>query len=241
MEKSTEVENVIQKFEFFHNGEKLLITDFVENYDEVLKLFSKTNKQNKYALSSSFVLANLINGKYDVFVHEKKYDKWGLRVKKITFFNSLYDFEYNDNIDENKWEILFNLSIDAGSCLFFSDTVLENCDKLNNFLEKWMSCNFKGNLLKIDVDNQLVGFGTSSGYGDGLYEFKVYKDSDNVIGLQVDFIDDNQQQEYYDDSVDNSDEDNEEESDEDESDEDESDEEQYNSEEYKKGNVEANL
>lgn len=197
MEKTTDIENLVYKFDFNHTGEKLLITDFIENYDEVLKLFSKQNKSNRYALQSSHVLNNLVNGKYDVFVHEKKYDKWGLRVKKITFFNSFYDYEYNENIDENKWEVLFNLTIDAGSCLFLSDSVLEDNNKLNNFLEKWMSFNFKGNILKLDNDNQLVGFGTSSGYGDGLYEFKVYVEDNSLIGLQVEFIDDNEQKEYY--------------------------------------------
>lgn len=196
MEKLSEVENLIYKFDFFHLGEKLLVTDFIENYDEVFKLFSKQNKTNKYAVQSSFVLNNLVNGKYDVFVYEQKYDKWGLRVKKITFFNSLYDYEYNKNIDENKWEILFNIGIDAGSCLFLSDCVLENCDKLNNFFEQWMGKNYKGNILKLD-NNQTSGFGTSSGYGDGLYEFKVYKDNDNIIGLEVEFINDDLQKEYY--------------------------------------------
>jgi len=197
MEKLSEVENLIYKFDFYHLGEKLLISDFIENYDEVLKLFSKQNKANKYAVQSSYVLNNLVTGKYDVFVYEQKYDKWGLRVKKITFFNSLYDFEYNENIDENKWEVLFNIGIDAGSCLFLSDSVLENGDKLNNFLERWMSNNYKGNILKLDLDDQVSGFGTSSGYGDGLYEFKVYNDNDNIIGLEVEFIDNDAQKEYY--------------------------------------------
>ncbi len=177
-------EEIIHKFKFIHNGTSILISDILSDYTEVLDTFMKNS--NGYFDTSKII--NLINGDYDLYISEKQYDKFGLRVKSVTMFNSFYDYDINNNFE---WNIIGDFGIDGGTCMIFTDSVLENKLDLDIFLEKYMSCEYDGNYLKYIINDKLIGIGMSSGYGDGFYNIYACFDNNNIIGIKINFINDN--------------------------------------------------
>ena len=171
-------------FKLSHSGSKVLLSDLLEDYDETKSFFEKHDKMNFFP---SNVKLDLQEGTYDIFITEKKYDKWGKRVKEVTIFNELYDYEVN-NLGLDNWFDIYTLGIDGGSFMFVSDDVLSNKVEFDVFLEKWMSGETKGNILKYNNNDKVIAFGTSSGFGDGTYDVSIYKDNDNIVGIYISFI-----------------------------------------------------
>ncbi len=178
---------LITKMHLENFGENLLISDFLENYDEVNNAFYSNNKINSKSLSNSIILP----GFYNSYIKQKKYEKSGLRVKEVLLCHS--DYEVLTHSDE--WELVFDLDINCGSCLFLTDTVLEHKLDLDIFLEKLMSCQYTGNMLPFIVNGKLLGFGVSSGFGDGRYDFFALYEEDRIIALKVEFISDEEDEE----------------------------------------------
>ncbi len=184
---------LITKFKIENMGETFLVSDFLEDYDEVNSHFFKHKSSSSKLISNNI----FVPGIYDVFIKQKKYDNSGVRIKEVLLFNSEYDYEYNLSFSHsNKWDQIFDLDINNGSCLFLSDRVLENKLELDIFLEKWMSYQYNGNILDLTIDNQILAFSISSGFGDGVYKFYGYYDHSKLIGLKVEFITDEEEAEF---------------------------------------------
>ena len=177
-------------FKMHHDGSQMLVSDVMEDYEEVRNYFEEESQK----LFSNHQSILIPSGTYDVFITEAKYNKWGNRVKEVTIFNEIYDYEVN-NLGFDNWVDKYTIGIDAGSCMFFSDDVLNNKLELDIFLEKWMSCQYDGNILKYEQDGKLNAFGVTSGFGDGIYNVNVYYDNDNIIGLYICFINDDEGEE----------------------------------------------
>jgi hypothetical protein len=179
-------EEEVTTFKVTHNGSKVLLTDMVEDYNEV-KTFFENKKEMSYWPSN--VHLDLSEGTYDIFITEKHYNKWGKRVKDITIFNELYDYEVND-LGLDNWFNVYTLGIDGGTFIFLSDDSLNYKLGLDIFLEKWMAGEFKGNILKYEENKEIIGFATPTGFGDGIYDISIYKDNDNIVGIYISFIND---------------------------------------------------
>lgn len=178
---------LITKMHLENFGEKLLIADFLENYDEVNNAFYSNNKTNSKSLSNSIILP----GFYNSYIKQKKYEKSGLRVKEVLLCHN--DYEVLTHSDD--WELVFDLYINCGSCLFLTDAALEYKLELDIFLEKLMSYQYTGNILPFIVNDKLLGFGVSSGFGDGRYDFFALYEEDRIIALKVEFISDEEDEE----------------------------------------------
>jgi hypothetical protein len=189
---------IIKKFQIENLGEAFLVSDLLEDYDDVHNNFFKGKSQGSQKISNNV----FVKGLYDVFIKQKKYGNSGVRAKEVIMFNSEYDYEYNLSFtNSNKWEQIFDLEINNSTCLFLSDRVLENKLELDIFLEKWMSYQYSGNISDLTIDGYLIGFGVSSGFGDGVYDFYGYYDDNKLIGLKVEFITDETEAEFEDDQI----------------------------------------
>ncbi len=182
MELENSYNSIYNKFKFEHHGGNLLISDTIVDYEEVLTKF--IYKQQK-DIASEHVIKNLPMGYYDVFINEGDYGQFGKRVKEIVFFNENYNYEYNNISD---WNYLFNLTVDTGSCLFISESILENKLDFDIFLEKWLIGQCDGNILPLTINNSIVSFAVNSGYGDGIYDFFAYYSGNQIVGIKVSFI-----------------------------------------------------
>lgn len=183
-----EDKNIIHKFGFYHPGGDILISDVVSEYEEVKEKF-KEKVKSKY-VTNHHILKDLDPGHYDTYLIETDMGKWGKRVTGLYFLNSNYDpkdimTENNDN-----WRELFDFGVDGGTCMFLSESVLNHRVELDVFLEKWMSCQYPGNYLKLELNHKTLGFGTQTGFGDGMYYFFGYYQMDKLIGVKVFFVDD---------------------------------------------------
>jgi len=177
----------IQQFHFNHDGGNILITDVLSNHQEVIEKFN-SHKISKFD-HSSFVLKNMEPGKYETYLIETDMGKWGNRLSGIYFINSNYDQNKIIQDGEN-WKDLYDFGVDGGTCMFLSESALKHTVDLDVYLEKWMSCEYKGNFLKFVLDHKTIGFGTSTGFGDGVYYFFGYYDKHKLIGIKVFFVDD---------------------------------------------------
>jgi hypothetical protein len=176
----------VTTFKFAHNGSKVLLTDIVEDYEEIKSAF-QSKKEISYWPSN--VQLDLSEGTYDIFVTEKYYNKWGKRVKDVTIFNEIYDYEIN-NLGLDNWFNVYTLGIDGGTFMLLSDDVLNHKLNLDIFLEKWMAGQYDDNILKYVQDKKTIGFATPTGFGDGTYDVSIYKDNDNIVGIYISFIND---------------------------------------------------
>jgi len=183
---NTNNQEEITSFKLNHNGSKVLLTDIMDNYDDILNSF-ESNRVISYWPSN--LQLNLSEGIYDIFVTEKYYGKWGKRVKDITIFNEIYDYEVN-NLGLDNWFNIYTLGIDGGTFMLLSDDVLNYKLNLDIFLEKWMAGQYKDNIFKYEENNKTIGFATPTGFGDGTYDISIYKDNDNIVGIYISFIND---------------------------------------------------
>ena len=178
---------LIHKFDFYHNGEDILITDVLSDHHEVEEKFKEKSK-SKY-ITDYFLLKNLEAGNYHVYIIETNMGKWGKRVSGLYFLNSKYN--PNEIINENtdNWKELFDFGVDGGTCMFMSKSVLNHKIELDVFLEKWMSGQYSGNYLKMDINNKTIAFGTNTGFGDGMYYFYGNYLNNMLIGIKIFFTD----------------------------------------------------
>jgi hypothetical protein len=177
---------LIHKFDFYHHGEDILITDVVSDHHEVEDKIVEV--KNKYA-TNHYILKNMEAGNYNTYVIETDMCKHGRRVTGLYFLNSRYN--PNEIIYENtdKWKELFDFIVDGGTCMFLSKSVLNHKVEFDIFLEKWMSGQYTGNYLKMDLNHKTIGFASSTGYGDGTYYFYGYYHNNKLIGVKVFFTD----------------------------------------------------
>ncbi len=175
----------ITEFLFHHNGDKILISDVLEDCNDVEEAFTHPTKEG--FLGCSIKTIDLPSGVYRVISIEKNYDNWGNRQKAMMILNTNVDYEMAI-LNTRYWHKYFDFMVDGGSCLVFSNSVLKDKLSLDIFLEKWMSCQYDDNILKLENNNKVIAFGTSTGFGDGVYEFSKLCVKNEIVGLRVTFI-----------------------------------------------------
>ena len=180
---------LIHKFDFYHHGEDILITNVISDHHEVEEKFSEEVK-SKYT-TNHFLLKNLEAGNYNTYVIETDMGKWGKRVSGLYFLGSKYN--PNEIINENtdNWKELCDFGVDGGTCMFLSKSVLNHKIELDVFLEKWMSGQYSGNYLKMDINNKTIGFTSITGFGDSMYYFYGNYLNNKLIGVKIFFTEDN--------------------------------------------------
>jgi hypothetical protein len=176
----------ITEFLFHHNGDKILISDVLEDCKEVEESFDYPTTDGMLGCSAKSI--DMPSGVYRVISIEKDYDNWGNRQKAMMILHTSIDYEMAI-LNTRYWHKYFDFMVDGGSCLVFSNSVLEDKINLNIFLDKWMSCSYDDNILKLENNNdKVIAFGTSTGFGDGFYEFSKLCVNNEIVGLRVTFI-----------------------------------------------------
>ncbi len=180
--------DTIKEFIFHHNGDKILISDVLEDCNDVEEALTHPTKEG--FLGCSIKTIDLPAGTYRIIILEKEFDKWGSRIKAMMILNTLVDYDIAI-LNTKNWKSYFDFMVDGGSCLVFSNSVLEDKLELDMFLEKWMSCQCD-NILKLETNNQISAFGICTGFGDGIYEFSKYCENNKIVGLKVTFVNDDE-------------------------------------------------
>ena len=139
----------------------------------------------------SGVVDNVKEGTYNVDVEMSDEGMWGNRVKSLTAIHS----EYSGHSIIQKAP--FEVGVDSGQCGIYDEDYYRQYHDNDDCNRDWY----------LDVCKLTDPFGTkddkcvvsSSGYGDGGYDCFLLRDKNNeVVGFQIVFIEDDEEDEDYD-------------------------------------------
>lgn len=145
------------------------------------------------------VVDNVKEGTYNVDIEISNEGMWGERVKSLTAIHS----EYSGHSIIQKAP--FEVGVDSGQCGIYDEDYYRQYHSEDDCNDDWYE----------DVCDLTDPFGTkddkcvvsSSGFGDGSYDCFLLRDKNNeVVGFQIVFIEDDEEDEDYDEYEDEEDE-----------------------------------
>ena len=135
-----------------------------------------------YGQPTVFVPAN--KGNWVARAETSNEGMWGVRVSKITVHHEEFSPVGNNyEIEEHV------VGVDSGQAGVFDGSIYSGDN------EGFYNCCCKATLAKPGYGYVDGGFVSSSGYGDGRYECIVYKKDGKAIGVEITFIDGNEEDE----------------------------------------------
>lgn len=138
----------------------------------------------------------VLSGNYNCFIDKKRYNSWGLRVRSMAILHSDFDVAFlnNNGIFEG------GVAVDSGTmsicdCAYY-DKYHINDDDQNELNDRWYEKNVCSWACRKNYHiADKLGFISSSGFGDGMYDVFTYTNNGVVVGVEVVFIDDNEDDE----------------------------------------------
>ena len=131
-------------------------------------------------------------GKYNCYVEIDDYGLWGKRVKRMAILNEEYNKEIFDKIGDIRCEV----AVDSGTMGIYGYGYFEKTHNGEDVDSNW----YKQYVIKEWSNNYRFckdqAFMCMSGFGDGAYEVYEYTNKNgNVIGLEIEFITDEEENE----------------------------------------------
>lgn len=184
------------------DNNKIVISDPSYEFDE------KTYKHDTWKLNA--LISNAKKGKWQAWLYQHNYKKGGKRNAVLYAIHAsiINENDTPDKIKNQKWEKIMDLGVDTGQIGIhdinhFRNDLDANNKKLAEYIkpddmkdpgEKWyaMVCAVTYNDNPSNAGIIPYGVVSSSGWGDGIYELYSLTNENNVIGLKIIFIRDDQ-------------------------------------------------
>ncbi len=134
---------------------------------------------------------NAVNVKPGIYKAYAEFDDEERRVR-VAYVEHI---DYSDSIEESDYtESIGCIGVDAGLAGFFASPKKDYSDdewsKLCDWMFDYSEEHNPENVLEGDAYFKDGGFFTSSGYGDGGYEVFAIRKNDEIVALEIVFIDD---------------------------------------------------
>ena len=148
-----------------------------------------------YDLDSRWIeVVEIKRGMYDCYIEEKYFGMWGKRVSRLAILKDSFGVEKLNECGE----LVNDVAVDSGTMgIYAYHYFAETHD--NDVDEDWYNkfvCSEWSNNYRLCEDGGVI---SSSGFGDGMYAVYYYRDDkDNVIGIEVVFIEDDEEKENED-------------------------------------------
>lgn len=139
-------------------------------------------------------LYEVLSGNYNCLIMKKKFGNWGVRVQSMAILHTDFEFDFL-----NKGGYLNGqVAVDSGTmsicdCAYYDKHHINDKDE-NELDEEWYEKNvcswaYRKNYHIADK----LGFISSSGFGDGMYDVYTYTNNGVIVGVEVVFIDDEEE------------------------------------------------
>ena len=149
-----------------------------------------------YELDDETVVFNALNGYYNAYVEQSDEEVWGIRNKSLIIAHE----SFNLNNFFKEFDVTFKqCPVDSGTFGFFDKNYFDEYHE-NKLDEDW----YETNVIEVRDDDYSIterdmGVWAGSGYGDGRYDVETLSDKEgNVYALKVIFIQDNEDEDYWD-------------------------------------------
>lgn len=136
-------------------------------------------------------LYEVLSGNYNCLISKKKLGNWGVRVLSMAILHTDFEFDFL-----NKGGYLNGqVAVDSGTmsicdCAYYDKHHINDKDE-NELDEEWYNINVCSWACRKNyhIANKL-GFISSSGIGDGMYDVYTYSHNGDIVGIEVVFISD---------------------------------------------------
>ena len=134
-------------------------------------------------------LYEVLSGNYNCLISKEKFHLWGVRVRSMAILHTDFEFDFLNKGGYFKGQV----AVDSGTMSICDYTYYDKHhinDKDENELdEEWYDKNVCAwcSRKNYHIANKL-GFISTSGFGDGVYEVYTYSHNENIVGIEVVFI-----------------------------------------------------
>ena len=131
----------------------------------------------------------VLSGNYNCFINKKRFNEWGVRVRSMAILHSDFEVDFlNDR------EIFMGcVAVDSGTmsicdCAYYDKYHIDNDDQAE-LNEDWYNKNVCAWACRKNYHiADKLGFISSTGFGDGMYQVFAYKHKGVAVGVEVVFI-----------------------------------------------------